>query len=110
MNEKRFFLPEVSAQPAGEETPPAEPKGKYPCPCCGFITLSFPPKEAVAYICPVCFWENDVFIASDDEPSDENHGLTLCQGRANYRKWGAVTKDRLPYVRPPKPEEAPAGI
>ena len=50
---------------------------KYSCPCCGYYTFPVPADQAVAYICPVCFWENDVFIESDDEPSDENHGLTL---------------------------------
>ena len=38
--------------------------------------------------CPVCWWENDVFISSDNEPSDENHGLTLSQGRENVRRFG----------------------
>lgn len=28
------------------------------------------------------------FLKSDDEPSDENHQLTLNQGRANYQKCG----------------------
>ena len=32
--------------------------------------------------------ENDVFISSDNEPSDENHGLTLSQGRENVRRFG----------------------
>ena len=54
----------------------------------GQITLPVPPEEAVAYICPVCWWENDVFISSDNEPSDENHGLTLSQGRENVRRFG----------------------
>ena len=69
--------------PAAQDRP-----GRYPCPCCGQITLPVPPEEAVAYICPVCWWENDVFISSDNEPSDENHGLTLSQGRANVRRFG----------------------
>ena len=42
----------------------------------------------VVLICPVCRWENDVFIKSDDEPSDENRGMTLNQARANYKKCG----------------------
>ena len=63
--------------PAAQDRP-----GRYPCPCCGQITLPVPPEEAVAYICPVCWWENDVFISSDNEPSDENHGLTLSQQNA----------------------------
>ena len=69
--------------PAAQDRP-----GRYPCPCCGQITLPVPPEEAVAYICPVCWWENDVFISSDNEPSDENHGLTLSQGRENVRRLG----------------------
>uniref|UniRef100_UPI003FEDF9CC methylated-DNA--[protein]-cysteine S-methyltransferase n=1 Tax=Dysosmobacter welbionis TaxID=2093857 RepID=UPI003FEDF9CC len=69
--------------PAAQDRP-----GRYPCPCCGQITLPVPPEEAVAYICPVCWWENDVFISSDNEPSDENHGLTLSQGRENVRRFG----------------------
>ena len=43
---------------------------------------------AVACICPVCWWENDVFIHSENEPSDENRGLTLSQARENYKKFG----------------------
>ena len=60
----------------------------YKCKCCGHETLPVPPEEAVAYICPICRWENDVFTADDDEPSDENHGLSLNQGRRNYREHG----------------------
>ena len=48
---------------------------KYPCPCCGYLTYPVPREDAIAYICPVCFWENDVFVTSVDEPSDENHGI-----------------------------------
>ena len=50
---------------------------KYPCPCCGFLTYNVPADEDCGYICPVCFWENDPFITSDNEPSDSNHGITL---------------------------------
>lgn len=56
---------------------------KYPCPCCGYLTYPVPREEAIAYICPVCFWENDVFVTSDDEPSDENHGSSLRKAREN---------------------------
>ena len=64
-------------------------RGKYPCPCCGNITLPVPQNEAIAYICHVCMWENDVFLKSDDEPSDENRGMTLRKARENYKKFGA---------------------
>ena len=84
-----------------------EPEGKYPCPCCGCITLPVPQNEAIAYICPVCFWENDVFIATDEEPSDENHGMTLREARSNYREFGACCERMLCYVRKPYPQELP---
>ena len=50
---------------------------KYQCPCCGYFTYNVPANKDCGYICPVCFWENDPFIASDNEPSDSNHGITL---------------------------------
>ena len=56
---------------------------KYPCPCCGYLTYPVPREDAIAYICPVCFWENDVFVTSDDEPSDENHGISLRAAQAH---------------------------
>ena len=66
---------------------------KYPCPCCGYLTYPVPREDAIAYICPVCFWENDVFVTSDDEPSDENHGISLRTAQENYRSFGACAHD-----------------
>ncbi len=81
--------------------------GAWPCPCCGFLTLPAPRERATAYICPVCFWENDAFISGDDEPSDENHGMTLKEARENYRAFGACAKELREHVRKPAPEEFP---
>ena len=83
---------------------------KYPCPCCGYLTSPVPPNEDCGYICPVCFWENDAFIASDDEPSDSNHGLTLNEGRANFLRCGACDERMLRYVRPPNGDEKETGL
>ena len=95
-------------EPAREAEPePEEPAGLYPCPCCGCRTFPAPREEAMAYICPVCLWENDVFDPGEDDPSDENRGMTLRQGRENYRKWGAVREDLVPHARPPRPGENP---
>ena len=60
----------------------------YGCPCCNNKTFPVEPREDMGFICPVCWWENDSFISSDDEPSDQNHGLTLNQARAYYNKCG----------------------
>ncbi len=76
------------------------------CPCCGYITI--PNKgDALAYICPVCFWEIDPFIKSDNEPSDLNHRLTLIQAKKNYKKFGAVTSYLKQYCREPIATEYP---
>ena len=91
---KKMILPQVRTfngygppEPPKSTTPEQRP-GRWPCPCCGQRTFPDPPEAAIAYICPVCWWENDVFTASADEPSDENHGLTLNQGRENFRQFG----------------------
>ena len=104
---KHMFLPEASSgeglTPERESPPPAP--GKFPCPCCGYHTFPVPKEEAVAYICPVCFWENDVFDPGEDQPSDENRGMPLRQGREAYRRLGAVREEFLCHVREPFPEE-----
>ena len=81
--------------------------GRFPCPCCGCLTFPGSPADALAYICPVCMWENDLFTVSADEPSDENHGLALNQGRTNYRTMGVCAPRLAQYARKPFPEELP---
>ena len=97
--------PPAALKPIPEPTP-----GKYPCPCCGYLTFHIPIEAAIAGICPVCFWENDVFDPGEDDPSDENGGMTLRQGRENFRKYGAVRPDLVRYVRPPLPGEIPPDL
>lgn len=99
--------PEMPASMPAPEPEPDEPAGRYPCPCCGYLTFPVPREEAIAYICPVCFWENDVFDPGEDDPSDENGGMTLREGRENFLSCGAVQPDLAKYVRPPRPGERP---
>ena len=79
--------------------------GKYRCPCCGYFTYNVPANEDCGYICPVCFWENDPFIASDNEPSDSNHGITLKEAKLNFSTFGACEKEMVCYVRLPRDDE-----
>lgn len=106
-----FIITDGARQPEEPVSMPApepeEPAGIYPCPCCGYLTFSVPREDAIAYICPVCFWENDVFDPGEDDPSDENGGMTLREGRENFLSCGAVRPDLVKYVRPPRPEERP---
>ena len=64
-------------------------------------------EVAIAFICPVCLWENDVFDPEEDVPSDENRGMTLREGRKNYRRFGAVRPDLVRYARQPEAGELP---
>jgi len=96
--------------PAEPRSEPEEPDGIYPCPCCGYLTFPVPREDAIAYICPVCFWENDVFDPGEDDPSDENGGMTLRQGRENFKRYGAVRPDLVRHARPPRPGEIPSDV
>ncbi len=78
---------------------------KYSCPCYGYNTYNVPPNEDCGYICPVCLWENDPFISSENEPSDLNHHITLKEAKENFSKFGAKSRRFLPYVREPKDDE-----
>ncbi len=104
---KTLTLPSLAASPEPERVEKKPQPGRFPCPCCGYKTFPVPKEDALAYICPVCFWENDVFDTGEEQRSDENHGMTLREGREAYRRLGAVREDLLPYVRVPLPEELP---
>lgn len=94
-----------NGDPAQHGKEPARTPPKYPCPCCGYYTLPVPASDAIAYICPVCFWENDVFLTREDEPSDENHGMTLQEARANFQQCHACDPRFLQHVRAPAEDE-----
>ena len=68
-----------------------------PCPCCG---ADIPENPAPGYICPMCWWEIDYFTADEDEPSDQNHGLSLAEARLNFRTLGICD----PWLRREKEE------
>ena len=108
IEDRKKYLP-LSKRGEGipREPIPEESCGIYPCPCCKNRTFPIPKEAAVAFICPVCLWENDVFDPAEDAPSDENRGMTLLEGRENYRRYGAVRPDLVQYARMPRPEELP---
>lgn len=83
---------------------------KYQCPCCGYFTFPTPPENDIGYICPVCFWESDKFIHSEEEKSACNHGLTLARARDNFRQVGACEAAMVKNVRPPKEDEVVNGL
>jgi hypothetical protein len=81
-------------------------EGPYPCPCCGYLTLS---ERGGDLICKVCFWEDD---GQDEHDADvvrggPNKPLSLTLARANFRRIGAVDEECVAHVRPPKADEVP---
>lgn len=80
---------------------------RYQCKCCGYYTLTGESEEDILWdICPVCFWENDVFEDNPNAYSGANH-MTLGEGRANYKKYSACSPDEISFVRKPEKSELP---
>lgn len=52
-------------------------------------------------------YESEMYHGEDvlDMESGANHGLTLRQGRENYKRFGACEADMLPHVRKPRGDE-----
>lgn len=77
---------------------PADPKPRYQCPCCDYISL---PERGDYLVCRICFWEDDgQDIDQLDEKSGPNHGITLREGRANFAEFGACEREMLQHVLP----------
>ena len=79
---------------------------RSPCEVCGYLTHAVD-ERGLNFICPVCYWEDDEFHEDSGNPCDVNHGLSLDEARANYKKFGACEEDMVAHVRAPKPEELP---
>lgn len=80
---------------------------RYQCRCCGYFTLVGETNEDILWdICPVCFWENDIFEDVSDRYSGANH-MTLAQGRENYKIYSVCDPKHSSYVRMPQKEELP---
>lgn len=80
----------------------------YPCVCCGFLTLGEQPPGTFL-ICPVCDWEDDDVQAGNPTLHRGANTVSLEEARRNFAEFGAISKDALGRVRPPRPAEVPAG-
>ncbi len=79
---------------------------RYPCPCCGYLTLD-QPASGTYDICPVCFWEDDAVQNEDPDFDGGANKPSLNQARANFARFGAVEQRLTQHVRPPLPDELP---
>jgi hypothetical protein len=79
---------------------------KYPCPCCGYLTLAQEPPGTFL-LCPVCFWEDDSVQFKDPNYTGGANHPSLNQARKNFRTFGASEEMFIDKVRPPLPSEIP---
>ena len=80
---------------------------RYPCACCGYLTMRVPPGDGSYEICPVCFWEDDgVQWKNPDYPGGANKP-SLREARRNFYEHGANDLAEVSSVRPPRPDEEP---
>jgi hypothetical protein len=79
---------------------------RYPCLCCGFLTLDEKPPGTYN-ICPVCFWEDDDVQAWDPDFEGGANRVSLRQAQENFRSFGASEARVTSYVRGPRAEECP---
>lgn len=80
---------------------------RFPCPCCGYFTLSEQPPGTFK-ICPVCFWEDGAVEYYDpDYKGGANGDTSLNEARRNFAAVGYADELGKEHVRPPRPEEFP---
>lgn len=78
----------------------------YPCPCCGFLTLSEDTRETFE-ICPVCNWEDDDVQFNNPNFRGGANQESLNKARENFKKFGASAQKYIKQVRAPLPDEIP---
>ncbi len=78
----------------------------FPCPCCGYLTLSEPPPGTFE-ICPVCNWEDDDVQYNNIDFEGGANDESLKQARHNFKKFGSSSLRFLKQVRTPQPDEIP---
>ena len=76
---------------------------QHPCPCWGYLVFDEPPGSYD--ICPICFWEDDIYqLRFASRGGGANH-VSLLEGQKNYLSFGACEQRMKEFVRPPLPNE-----
>lgn len=76
----------------------------YPCPCCGYLTLS-EPSRGTYEICPVCYWEDDQAQFIDSALRGGANNVSLNEARKSFASIGASQEKFLSKVRAPSSAE-----
>lgn len=75
-------------------------ENKIRCACCGYFTI-----ENMFEICPVCYWQKDIFQEENINDDGGPNSVSLRKARENFEQFGAVEKSFLSNVRPPTSQE-----
>src|SRR5581483_11595042 len=73
-------------------------KKSYPCPCCGYLTLSEEPPGTFE-VCPVCYWEDDLAQFKDPTYAGGANNVSLQEARRNFHQFGAMSAEFVDNVR-----------
>ena len=73
---------------------------RFPCPCCGYLTLEEPSPGSYS-ICPICFWEDDIIQFEDPDYVDGANHVSLRTAQANFIEFGVSELRFQQYVRKP---------
>jgi Cysteine-rich CPCC len=68
---------------------------KYPCPCCGYITLDEGP--GLYDICPICDWEDDLSQLRFPTTLGANK-VSLIEAQQNFIKIGAKSPEHIDHI------------
>lgn len=75
--------------------------GKAKCACCGFFTIL-----ELADICPVCFWEENIYQEeTDPNDADAPNYISIKDAKKNFKEFGAIKFDVRHLTRKPNIEE-----
>ncbi len=98
------FEDEAAVEPGGIEKPP--PARRFPCPCCGCLTLEQEPPGTFCH-CEVCWWEDDAVQFADPAYEGGANAPSLHQAREHYHTLGVSDPHLKGHERKPRPEELP---
>ncbi|GAB7006957.1 hypothetical protein JCM18899A_44300 [Nocardioides sp. AN3] len=76
---------------------------RFPCPCCGHLTLPQGPGDYE--LCPICFWEDDGGQLRYPLSPDGANGISLAEAQQVYRRLGAMDQVFKRKVRKPRQDE-----
>lgn len=75
----------------------------FTCPCCGYEVFDEPPGSYS--ICPICFWEDDVFQLFYPSQQGGPNRVSLIEAQINFVQFGSCERGMSKNVRPPNAAE-----